>query len=63
MRGWVYPLECVAPPTAVGLDMYALFEAWDKALGNGTGSTSGASLAAFVLGLGFTARRRARRRP
>jgi hypothetical protein len=30
MGGWVYALECVAAPAAVGLAMYALFEAWDK---------------------------------
>jgi hypothetical protein len=30
MSGWLYALECVIVPCAIGLAMYALFDAWDQ---------------------------------
>ncbi len=30
MNSWVYAIECIAVPCAVGAVMYLLFEAWDR---------------------------------
>jgi len=36
MTGWLYVLACVALPCAIGLVMYVLFSAWDRARRRGS---------------------------
>ena len=30
MQPWLYALECVVAPCAIGVLMYAAFDAWDR---------------------------------